>query len=67
MHDADALEAPSTRQTSVFSKVVIVALFSNNFKMLSFTSYNGKGDPITYVKVFHSWMDFKKVSMLARC
>lgn len=67
MHSADALKALLTRHSSVFSEVVMATPFLENFKMLSITPYDGKGDPVAHVEVFHSWIDFERVSELARC
>lgn len=50
----------------MFSEAVMATLFLDNFKMLSIISYNGKGDPTTYAKVFRFWIDFERVLELAR-
>lgn len=45
----------------------MTAPFLDNFKMSSITPYDGKGDLTAHVEVFHFWMDFDKVSELAKC
>lgn len=60
-------KAESTCHTFVFSEVVMIAPFLDNFKMPSIAPYDSKGDLIAYVVVFFFWMDFERVSELARC
>lgn len=67
MHGTKATQVQPTRHTLVFNEAVMVAPFFDNFKMPNIASYNGKGDPATHVEVFRSWMDFERVSELARC
>lgn len=52
MHDVEVSKTQSTCHTFVFSEAIMVAPFPNNFKMLSITPYNGKGDLATHVEVF---------------
>lgn len=66
MCNTEATQAQPTRHTSMFSEVVMVALFLNNFKMLN-TLYNSKGDLTAHVEVFCLWKEFERVSELARC
>lgn len=61
MYNVDALKALSTRHISMFSEAIMAAPFPDNFKMLSITPYDGKGDLATYVEVF------ERVSELAKC
>lgn len=51
----------------IFSEAVMTALFPDNFKMPNIASYDDKGDPATHVEVFCSWLDFERVSELAKC
>lgn len=50
----------------MFSEAVMVALFFNNFRGPNITLYDSRGDPVTHVEVFHSWIDFERFSELAR-
>lgn len=51
----------------VFCEIVMVALFLDNFKMLSITPYDGKGYLVVHVEFFWAKMDFERVSKLVRC
>lgn len=66
MRGAEAIQTQPTLHTLVFSEVVMVATFLDNFKMPNIIPYNGKGDPAAHVEVFRSWMDFERVLKQAR-
>lgn len=63
MRNVDALKTQSTCHTFVFSDAVMAAPFLDNFKRLNITTYDGKGDPATYMEVFlfldRFWKGFK--------
>lgn len=67
MHNAKAMQVQPIHHTMVFTKVIMAALFPNKFKMSNIPPYNSKGDPTAHVKVFHSLMDFERVSELTKC
>lgn len=67
MCSADASKAQSIRNTSVFNEALMTAPFPDNFKMPSITPYDDKGDLFAYMEIFCSWIDFERVSGLARC
>lgn len=67
MCSVKAMQVQPTHYTTVFSEAVMVALFPKNFKMPNIPPYNGRGDCTAHVEVFRSWMDFERVSELARC
>lgn len=52
MYGVDVVKLQATCHTSVFSDVVMAAIFSGNFKMPNIMSYDGKGDLATHVEVF---------------
>lgn len=51
MLGAEVMQEP-TYYTTMFSEVVMAALFPKNFKMPNIPLYNGRGDLTTYVEVF---------------
>lgn len=59
IYGAKAMKAPTTHHTSIFSESVMVAPFTDNFKILSITLYDEKGDPTANVEVFSFWMNFE--------
>lgn len=63
----DTVKAIALCHTSIFSETVMATPFANNFKILSMVPYDGKGNPIAHVEVFHALMDFEKVLELTRC
>lgn len=67
MCGADGVKASLIRHTLVLSEAVMVVPFPDNFKMLNIAPYDKKGDLVMHVEVFYAWMDFKRVSELARC
>lgn len=67
MRRTEVLNAQPTHHTTIFNEAVMAVPFPLNFKMPNIPLYNGKGNRITYVEVFRSWMDFERVYELARC
>lgn len=66
MRGAEAILGQLTHHTIVFNEAVMATPFPRNFKMPGIPLYSGREDPAAYVEVIHSWMDFERLSELAR-
>lgn len=54
------MKVPGSRHMFVFSEVVMVIPFPDNFKMPTIALNNGKRDLIAHVEVFYASMDFDR-------
>lgn len=50
----DTTKTPASRHMFIFSEVVMATPFQDNFKMPSLAPYDGKGDLVAHMRVFHT-------------